>query len=71
MIIQEIYIDESGVKHENLIRTYSNAKKVIKQIETGAEYDEAIDVVPVRFTYEETDKDIVIEVEPEEVFEVR
>ena len=65
MIIQETYIDENGVKHDNLIRTYSNAKKVIKQLETGAEYDEAIDILPVRFTYSETDKDIVVEVEPE------
>lgn len=65
MIIRETYIDENGVKHENLIRTYSNAKKVIKQLETGVEYNEAIDIVPVRYTYAETDKDIVVEVEEE------
>lgn len=58
MIIQETYIDEFGVRHENLIRTYSNAKKVIKQLETGIEYDEAIDILPIRFTYAETDKDV-------------
>lgn len=70
MIIQEVYVDKDGVKHEDLIRTYSNAKKVIKQLETGVEYNEAIDIVPVRFTYAETDKDIVkieeVEEEPEE-----
>ena len=65
MIIQETYIDENGVRHENLIRTYSNAKKVIKQLETGVEYNEAIDIVPVRYTYAETDKDVVVEVDPE------
>ena len=70
MIIQETYIDEFGVRHENLIRTYSNAKKVIKQLETGIEYDEAIDILPIRFTYAETDKDVVFEVEPIEELEV-
>lgn len=69
MIIQEVYVDKDGVKHEDLIRTYSNAKKVIKQLETGVEYNEAIDIVPVRYTYTETDKDIVeieeVEEEPE------
>ena len=46
----------------NLYRTYSDENKVIRQIETGIEYDEAIDVADengnIRYTYEETDKDI-------------
>lgn len=66
MIKQETYIDESGIKHENLIHTFSDSGKVIRQVETGAEYDEAIDIIPVKYTYVETDKDVVKE-EIEEV----
>lgn len=61
MIQQEFYrIREDGV---NLIRTYSDENKYIKQVETGNEYTDAIDVEPLRFTYVETDK--VIEVAEE------
>ena len=46
----------------NIYRTYSDENKVIRQIETGIEYEEAIDVADengnIRYTYEETDKDI-------------
>ena len=58
MIKQEIYIDESGVEYENLIHTFSDSGKVIMQLETGIEYDEAIDCFPLRYTYVETDKDV-------------
>ena len=40
----------------NLYRTYSDENKIIKQIETGNEYDEAIDVENSGYTYEETEK---------------
>lgn len=46
MIKQEYY-------DTNLIRTYSDAGKRILQTETGAVYDEAIDVKPLRYTYVE------------------
>ena len=39
-----------------LIRTYSDKGYMIRQIETGAIYDEAIDVEDSQFTYEETDE---------------
>ena len=46
----------------DLYRTYSDENKMIRQIETGIEYDEAIDVGDengnIRYTYEETNKDI-------------
>lgn len=46
----------------DLYRTYSDENKVIRQIETGNEYDEAIDIGDengnIKYTYEETDKDI-------------
>ena len=36
-------------------KTYSDMDYKIKQIETGILYDEAIDVIPCAYTYEETD----------------
>lgn len=46
----------------DLYRTYSDANKIIRQIETGIEYEEAIDVADenrnIRYTYEETNKEI-------------
>ena len=49
-----------------LVKTYSTENKYIKQVETGFEYDEAVDIgekvgenyKPTRYTYEETDKPI-------------
>ena len=52
MIIKEFYKKRSdGV---NLYRTYSDSKLMIKQVETGNVYDEAIDVENAVYTYEET-----------------
>lgn len=50
---------------ENLIRHYSDAGMLIRQVETGNEYGEAIDRYPCPYTYEETDTPI----EPEENME--
>lgn len=64
MIVQEDYMTRpDGVK---LVRTYSDEGMKIRQVETDTIYDEAIDVEPVRYTYEETD----IPIEPEEPEEV-
>lgn len=52
-----------GVK---LFRNYSDTGYRIKQIETGAIYDEAIDVENAPYTYEETDQ-LIEEVEEEDV----
>lgn len=38
---------------ERLERRYSDSGCNLKQIETGIVYDEAIDVKPCRYTYEE------------------
>lgn len=51
MIVEEII-------NERLVRHYSDQGKTIRQIETGIEYSEAVDVIPCRFTYEETENDI-------------
>ena len=52
-----------------LVKTYSTENKYIKQVETGLEYDEAIDIgekvgeeyKPTKYTYVETDKEIEVE----------
>jgi hypothetical protein len=41
-----------------LYRTYSDNNLRIRQVETGAIYDEAIDVETAPYTYEETDEKI-------------
>lgn len=47
------------------IRHYSNESYYIRQIETGIIYEDAVDVVPCRYTYEETDEKIPVVVEPD------
>lgn len=49
MIIQE------QVEGRNLIKTYSNIGKMLLQVETGAIYEEAIDIMPCPYTYVETE----------------
>lgn len=52
MIIKEFYKKRSdGI---NLYRTYSDSKLMIRQVETGNVYAEAIDVENAVYTYEET-----------------
>lgn len=46
------------LKDGTLIRHYSNRGMKLLQVETGMAYDEAIDIVPCKYTYEETDKPI-------------
>lgn len=54
MIVREHYKTRSdGVE---LWRTYSDAGYLIQQVETGAEYSEAIDIADAPYTYVETDK---------------
>lgn len=56
MIIKEFYKKRSdGI---NLYRTYSDSNLMIKQIETGNVYTEAIDVENAAYTYDETDMSI-------------
>lgn len=58
IIEQKPYVDENGTVHENLVKHYSDQGMYIRQIETGIEYSEAVDVVPCRYTYEETENPI-------------
>ena len=56
MIQREFYTQrKDGVK---LYRTYSAAGMMIRQNETGAEYEEAIDVEGASYTYTETETQI-------------
>ena len=48
MIIEQ-YLSETRVRH------YSDIGMKIRQIETGNLYDDAVDVMPCRYNYEETD----------------
>ena len=62
--VQYPFIDINGNKHVNLIKHYAEDKEgnkyYIKQIETGIEYSEAVDVYPSRYKYIATDKKIEI-----------
>jgi hypothetical protein len=52
MILTEFLNDGTLIKH------YSDAGFMLLQVETGAKYSDPIDVVPCRYTYEETDEKI-------------
>ena len=52
MIQREFYTQrKDGI---NLYRTYSDSRLMIRQVETGDVYTEAIDVENAAYTYEET-----------------
>lgn len=51
MIVEELYTD-------TLIRHYSDRGMMIRQVETGTEYTEAIDILPCRYAYAETENPI-------------
>ncbi len=42
----------------DLVRHYSDSGMMMLQVETGIKYGDAIDVVPCRYTYEETDEPV-------------
>ena len=46
------------INGRELIKHESDSGKMILQVETGREYSSAVDVIPCRYTYEETEKDI-------------
>ena len=46
-----------------LIRHYSDTGMMLLQVETGIEYSDAVDVVPCRYTYKETDKPVEAPIE--------
>lgn len=44
-----------------LVKHYSDAGFMLLQVETGIKYSDPVDVVPCRYTYEETTEPIEIE----------
>ena len=44
------------IAEKEFLHTYSDKKFYILQIETNYKYDEAYDVIPCRYTYEETEE---------------
>ncbi len=50
MVVEEFLNDRKLVRH------YSDCGMMLLQKETGLLYIDAIDVVPCKYTYEETDK---------------
>lgn len=53
-----IIAKEIEVNGRSLIKHESDSGKMIRQVETGREYSSAVDVIPCKYTYEETEKDI-------------
>lgn len=41
--------------NERLVRHYSDKDVKLKQVETGHLYDEAVDLLPCEYTYDETE----------------
>lgn len=63
MIVEEMMGDR--VMH------YSDKNLKIRQIETGLIYDDAVDVLPCRYTYEETNEPIeILDLEDSEILDI-
>lgn len=55
---------------ESRIRHYSDRGMMIRQIETGVLYEDAVDYLPCMYTYEETELPIDEELTPEQVLDI-
>ena len=51
------------MNNKELLHTYSDNNKYILQVETSVKYNEAYDIIPCKYTYKETEEEIVIEEE--------
>lgn len=61
MIIVEL------VDNDTRERRYSDKNVKLLQVETGILYEDAVDVIPCKYTYEESDVPIDEEPEPSEI----
>ena len=43
------------VENDTRVRQWSDLCMMIRQIETGILYEDAVDIIPCHYTYEETD----------------
>lgn len=64
MIVQE----RTTINGTDFLHTYSDSGMMLLQVETGTIYSDAIDVIPCKYTYTETDTAIEEE-DHEEFFE--
>lgn len=48
------------INNKDFVKTYSDEGKYIQQVETGIKYSEAIDILPSKYTYVETDEPIEV-----------
>lgn len=60
-------IREELIENGERIHHWSDLNLKIRQIETGIIYDDAVDVLPCRYTYEETDEPIDLPDDPTSV----
>ena len=51
------------INNKELLHTYSDNNKYILQVETNVKYNEAYDIMPCKYTYKETNEEIVVEEE--------
>lgn len=65
MIVQE----RTTINGTEFLHTYSDSGMMLMQVETGTMYSDAIDVIPCKYTYTETDTPIESEGDYEESFE--
>lgn len=54
-------IIEQFIENNTRVRHYSDRKKYILQNETNIKYEDAVDAIPCKYTYTETDEDIPTE----------
>lgn len=52
------------IRERDFVRVYSDTGMYIRQVETGNEYTEAVDLVSMNYTYEETTTPIETEESP-------
>lgn len=62
VISQYPYVNEQGEQDNKFIKFYSDEGKSLIKLETGEEYEEAIDLYPSQFTYIEKEEPIEEEV---------
>ena len=51
------------IGNRELLHTYSDNNKYILQVETSNIYNEAYDIIPCKYTYTETEEEIIIKEE--------
>lgn len=61
--------EKTTINGTEFLHTYSDGGMMLLQTETGTLYGDAIDVLPCRYTYTETDTPIESEENDEESFE--